>query len=154
MWSVDALIAEIGNRRPQLIAASRLLTDRAHRVDQVREWLVSGQAYGALTDQDIEALSNEPPLPFFILFEAMQQTDGLQLGLLGSIIVSETIFGALASDPQSAGNGSLADQLNLISREFYLTNVLQEIPEISSMAQLVEFTTEIADLRQAVPAFL
>ena len=74
MWSVDALIAEIGNRRPQLIAASRLLTDRAYRVDQLREWLVLGQAYGALTDQDIETLSNDPPLPFFILFEAMQQT--------------------------------------------------------------------------------
>ena len=133
---------------------SRLLTDRAYRVDQLREWLVSEQAYGALTAADIETLSNEPPLPFFILFEAMQQTEGLHLGLLGSIIVSETIFGALASDPQSAGGGSLADQLNLISREFYLTNVLQEIPDISSMAQLVEFTTEIADLRQAVPAFL
>ena len=154
MWSVDALIAEICNRRPELIAASRLLTDRAYRVDQLREWLVSGQAYGALTDEDIETLSNEPPLPFFILFEAMQQTEGLRLGLLGSIIVSETIFGALASDPQSAGGVSLADQLNLISREFYLTNVLQEIPEISSMAQLAEFTTEIADLQQAVPAFL
>ena len=61
-----------------------------------------GLAYGALTDQDIEALSNEPPLPFFILFEAMQQTDGLQLGLLGSIIISETIFGALASDLRGA----------------------------------------------------
>jgi hypothetical protein len=62
-----------------------------------------GTGYGALTDEDIETLSNDPPLPFFILFEAMQQTEGLQLGLLGSIIVSETIFGALASDPQSAG---------------------------------------------------
>ena len=154
MWSVDALIAEIGNRRPQFIGMSRLLTDRAYRVHQLREWLVSGQVYGALTDEDIETLSNDPPLPFFILFEAMQQTEGLQLGLLGSIIVSETIFGALASDPQSAGGGSLADQLNLISREFYLANVLQDIPEISNMAQLVEFTTEIADLRQAVPAFL
>lgn len=154
MWSVDALIAEINTRKPQLMAASRLLTDRAWRVDQLREWLVSGQVYGALTDQDIETLSNDPPLPFFVLFEAMQQTEGLQLGLLGSIIVSETIFGALAGDPQSAGGGSLADQLNLISREFYLTNVLQEIPDISSMAQLVEFTTEIAGLQQAVPAFL
>ena len=50
--------------------------------------------------------------------------------------------------------GSLAGQLDPISREFYLTNVLQDIPEISSMAQLVEFTTEIADLQQAAPAFL
>ena len=154
MWSVDALIAEVGNRRPQLMAASRLLTDRAYRVEQLREWLISGQVYGALTDADIETLSSEPPLPFFILFEAMQQTEGLRLGLLGSIIVSETIFGALASDPQSAGGGSLADQLNLVSHEFYLTNVFQEIPDISSMAELVEFTTETAGLRQAMPAFL
>jgi len=154
MWSVDALIAAIGDRKPHFIATSRLLADRDYRVNQLREWLVSARAYGALTDEDIETLSNDPPLPFFILFEAMQQTEGLQLGLLGSIIVSEVIFGALASDPRSACGGSLADQLDLISREFYLVNVLQDIPEISSMAQLVEFTTEIADLRQAVPAFL
>ncbi|WP_156908870.1 peroxidase family protein [Bradyrhizobium murdochi] len=154
MWSVDALIAEIGSRRPHFIAMSRLLADRAYRVDQLREWFVSAQAYGSLTDEDIETLSNDPPLPFFILFEAMQQADGLQLGLLGSIIVSEVIFGALASDPRSALGGSLADQLDLVSREFYLTNVLQDIPEISNMAQLVELTTEIAELQQAVPAFL
>ena len=30
----------------------------------------------------------------------------------------------------------------------------REIPDISSMAQLVEFTAEIAGLKQAVPAFL
>ena len=154
MWSVDALIAEIGNRRPQLIAASRLLTDRAYRVDQLREWLVSGQVYGALTDQDIETLSNDPPLPFFILFEAMQQTEGLQLGLLGSIIVSEVIFGALAGDPRSSNGDALASQLADLSREYYPANFFQEIPDISTMAQLVRFTTEIAELQQAVPAFL
>ena len=154
MWSVDALIAEIGGRQPQFIAMSRLLADRAYRVDQLRGWLLSGRAYGALTDEDIETLSNDPPLPFFILFEAMQQTGGLHLGLLGSIIVSEVIFGALASDPQSAPCRPLADQLDLVSREFYQANVLRDIPNISNMAQLVEFTTEIAELQQAVPAFL
>ena len=41
MWSVDALIAEIGDRRPQFIAMSRLLADRAYRVSQLREWLVA-----------------------------------------------------------------------------------------------------------------
>ena len=58
---------------------------------------------------DIETLSNDPPLPFFILFEAMHQsqTEGLHLGLLGSIIVSEVIFGALASDPRAAGGSRL-----------------------------------------------
>ena len=156
MWSVDALIAEIGNRRPHFIGMSRLLADRGYRVNQLREWLAAEPAYGALAAADIETLSNDPPLPFFILFEAMHQsqTEGLHLGLLGSIIVSEVIFGALASDPRAAGGGSLAEQLDFISREFYRANVLQDIPDISSMAQLVEFTTEIAGLRQAVPAFL
>ena len=154
MWSVDALIAEIGNRRPQLIATSRLLTDRAYRVNQLREWLAAAPAYGALTGGDLDTLSNDPPLPFFILFEAMQQTDGLRLGLLGSIIVSEVVFGALAGDPRSANSGSLSGQLDSISREFHLANALHDIPEISNMAQLVEFTTEVAELQQAVPAFL
>ena len=108
------------------------------------------------TTEDIETLSSDPPLPFFVLFEAMQQpqAEGLRLGPLGSIIVSEVIFGALASDPRSAGGGSLAEQLAAISLEFYPANVLQDVPDISSMAQLVEFTTEIAELEQAVPAFL
>ncbi|KRR24931.1 hypothetical protein CQ14_06295 [Bradyrhizobium lablabi] len=156
MWSVDALIDEISNRRPQLIAMSRLLADRAYRVGMLREWLTAAPAYGALSADEIETLSNDPPLPFFILFEAMQQSqaEGMHLGPLGSIIVSEVIFGALACDPRSADGNSLAERLASISREFYPANVLQEIPDISSMAQLVEFTTEIAELQQAVPAFL
>lgn len=156
MWSVDALIAEIGGRKPHFIEMSRLLADRGYRVNQLREWLAAEPAYGALTAADIETLSNDPPLPFFVLFEAMHQSQakGLHLGLLGSIIVSEVIFGALASDPPAAVGASLAAQLSSISRKFYLANVFQNIPEISSMAQLVEFTTEIAGLRQAVPAFL
>ena len=123
---------------------------------QLRDWLVAAPAYGALTAEDIETLSNDPPLPFFILFEAMQQpqAEGLRLGPLGSIIVSEVIFGALAGDPRSAGGDALADQLADLSREYYPANFFQEIPDISSMAQLVKFTTEIAELQQAVPAFL
>ena len=156
MWSVDALIAEIGGRRPHFIAMSRLLADRAFRVSQLREWLGATPAYGALTAEDIETLSNDPPLPFFILFEAMRQPDaeGLRLGPLGSIIVSEVIFGALARDPRSSCGDALSGQLADLSREYYPANFFQDIPDISSMAQLVEFTTEIAGLQQAVPAFL
>ena len=154
MWSVDALIAAIGERRPQLTAMSRLLADRDYRVTELRKWLATAPAYGGLTAEDLDTLANDPPLPFFILFEAMQQAGGLHLGPLGSIIVSEVIFGALADNPRPSDDGSLAGQLDSISREFYLANVLQDIPEISNMAQLVEFTTEIAELQQAVPAFL
>jgi hypothetical protein len=154
MWSVDALIGEIRSRQPHLIAASRLLADRAYRVDQLRQWLAAGHAYSALTVEDIETLSNDPPLPFFVLFEAMQQMAGLKLGTLGSIIVAEVIFGVLANDPRSSSGDALAAQLARLSRERYSVDFFQEIPPISSMAQLVSFTSEIAELQQACPAFL
>jgi hypothetical protein len=156
MWSVDALIAEIAGRRPYFAGMSRLLADRAYRVSQLREWLLSAPAYGGLSSEDVETLCNDPPLPFFILFEAMQQplAEGRHLGPLGSVIVAEVIFAALASDPVSSGGGSLAEQLADLSSEYYPANIFQGIPDIESMARLVEFTTEIAGLREAVPAFL
>jgi hypothetical protein len=156
MWSVDALISEIAARKPLFTGMSRLLADRVYRTSRLREWFDSAPAYGRLTAEDIETLSNDPPLPFFILFEAMQQphAEGRHLGPLGSVIVAEVIFGALASDPVSSSGGSLAEQLADLSSEYYPANVFQGIPDIESMARLVEFITEIADLREAVPAFL
>jgi len=158
LWSVNALVAEIAARRPHLMGASRLLADRPYRVSQLREWLASETTYGGLNSEDIETIANDPPLPFFILFEAMQQpqAEGLCLGPLGSIIVSEVIFGALADNELPAGRGasSLAEALAELCREYYPTNVFEEIPEIERMDQLVEFTAEIAGLRHAEPAFL
>jgi hypothetical protein len=156
MWSVDALIEEIAVRRPHFISMSRLLADRAWRVSQIREWLASAPVYGGLTDDDIETLSNDPPLPFFILFEAMQQAEGECLGVLGSIIVSEVIFGALPRDDLSlaSGTGSLVAALAAHAADNYPTNVFADVPEIERMDQFVEFVAELGDLRQAVPAFL
>jgi hypothetical protein len=156
LWSVNALVTEIAARRPDLISASRLLADRPYRVRQISEWLASETAYGRLGAEDIETIANDPPLPFLVLFEAMQQTDGTCLGSLGSIIVAEVIFGALADNALPAGQDapSLAEALARLSTEYYPSNVFGEIPEIERMDQLVEFTAEVADLRQAVPAFL
>lgn len=152
MWSVDALIAEIAGRRPDFIAQSRLLGDRAFRVAQLRQWLTSASAaYGGLTAADVETLSNDPPLPFFVLFEAMQQpAQGFHLGPLGSIIVAEVIFGALAMARPQEEFGSLAE----LSRKHYPTDVFAGVPDIECMARLAEFTAETAGLQQAVPAFL
>jgi hypothetical protein len=158
MWSVDALIAEIARHRPDLVALSQLLSDRAYRIGALREWLSSVSTYGGLRHEDIETISNDPPLPFFILFEAMQQpgAEGLHLGPLGSIITAEVIFSALdgARASRRLGTGPLAARLAGLSRNYYATNIFAGIPDIASMAQLVEWTAEIADLKQAVPAFL
>jgi hypothetical protein len=158
LWSVDALVSEIAARRPHLIGSSRLLADRSYRINQIRAWLASEPAYGGLDSEDVETIANDPPLPFFVLFEAMQQprAEGLCLGPLGSIIISEVIFGALADNELPAGRGaaSLAEALAQLATEYYPTNVFEAVPEIERMDQLVEFTAEIAGLRQAVPAFL
>ena len=111
------------------------------------------------TSDDIETLANDPPLPLFILFEAMRQpqAEGLRLGPLGSIIVSEVIFGALEHDEIPVGTQrefAGRQRSRRSPREYYPTNVFAEVPEIARMDQLVEFTAEIGDLRQAVPAFL
>jgi hypothetical protein len=155
---VDALIAEIAVRRPHFINMSRLLTDRAWRVSQLREWLASAPVYGGLTAEDIETLSNDPPLPFFILFEAMHQreTRGMCLGPLGSIIVSEVIFRALHSESESVEGSttSLVETLANLAVNHYRKNIFADVPEIERMDQLVEFIAELGDLRQAVPAFL
>jgi hypothetical protein len=119
---------------------------------------MSAPSYGGLATEDIETISNDPPLPFFILFEAMQQpqAEGLHLGPLGSIIVSEVVFGAIARARQALGHGSgsFADQLAGISSNHYPTNAFSEITDIDCMARLVEFTADIAGLQEAVPAFL
>ena len=158
LWSVDALVTEIALRRPHLISVSQLLADRPYRIDQLRAWLACEPSYGRLTSDDIETLANDPPLPFFILFEAMQQpqAEGLRLGPLGSIIVSEVIFSTLENNviPIAHNASSLREALAAISAQYYPTNVFEDVPEIARMDQLVEFTADIGDLRQAVPAFL
>ena len=70
--------------------------------------------------------------------------------------MSEVIFGALErnADPVRGEADSLTETLARISAEYYPTNVFEDVPEIERMDQLVEFTADIGDLRQAVPAFL
>jgi hypothetical protein len=158
LWSVDALIAEIATRRPHFIRMSPLLADRSRRTRELREWLASEPSYGGLTSEDVDTLADDPPLPLFVLFEAMRQpkAEGLRLGTLGSILVAEVIFGALERDEPVVGNPStpLRATLAKISARYYPTNVFADIPEIAGMDRLVEFTAEIGGLRQAVPAFL
>ena len=75
---------------------------------------------------------------------------GFHLGPLGSIIVAEVIFGALAMAQPEEKFGSLAE----LSARHYPTDVFEGVPDIECMARLAEFTADTAGLQQAVPAFL
>ncbi|MBB4373301.1 hypothetical protein GGD63_006123 [Bradyrhizobium sp. cir1] len=159
LWSVNSLVDEIRSRQPALVGSDRLLEDRGYRVAQLRAWLEQNR--DELTDADIQTLADEPPLSFYILFEAAMGPDdpvkqGKTLGVLGSIIVAEVIFGAMLEGrmPDETSASSLKDSLSRLSSRIYTTNRLDFVPELESMGDLVPFIADIANLQHADPTFL
>jgi hypothetical protein len=159
LWSVNSLVDEIRLHHPALIGGDRLLEDRSYRVAQLRAWLE--QDRGDLTDADIETLANDPPLSFYILFEAAMGPDdparqGKTLGVLGSIIVAEVVFGAMHEGrmPDEAQSSSLKDSLSRLSSRIYAESRLDFVPDIDKMGDLVLFVADIANLQDADPTFL
>ena len=159
LWSVNSLIEEIRSRRRELIESSELLNKPCYRAQRIRNWLE--QKPGQLTEADIHTLSHEPPLPFFILFEAAMgpkdpKQRGKTLGVLGSIIVAEVIFGAMLEDelPAAHASTSLKKALSQLSTSIYTKDRLEFVPEIATMGELVEFVADIAHLTKACPTFL
>jgi len=158
LWSLDALLEKLRRLRPDLIGLSQLLANREWRVRRLAAWLREDPAYGRLTEEDIATLSEDPPLPFFFLFEAAfdPETEGMKLGVLGSMLAAEVLFGVLTRDrlPAEIGAHSLADALCRHSVTLYGSNLLSGLPEIKTMSDLIAFTAEIANLRNAEPAFV
>lgn len=141
LWSVRSLVTEIRQRRPELIEASDLLVNFGATRARVESWL---RLYGSrvLEPGDYAALAEDPPLFFFLLFEAAYgDTRGCRLGVLGSIIVAETLYRALA---MHSGDDAVAQ---VIDRLF-----AGKPPE--TMPQLLDYVADAAGLRNAVPAFL
>jgi hypothetical protein len=137
MWSANALIAEIARRSPDLVQASRLLSDVRHREAVLAAWLSERTAATGLTDADIADLSRDPPLLLLVLIEAAHDAQGERLGILGSIVIGEPIFKIMDSHRPSRGEGQLAATTRL-----------------SSMADLVGFVREHADLDESAIPFV
>lgn len=62
--------------------------------DAIACWLTQGDYF---EPEQVTILAKDPPLPFFVLFEAEQEAAGAHLGFIGSVIVAEAVAGALAS---------------------------------------------------------
>jgi hypothetical protein len=156
LWSVNALIGEIAARRPELVDLSALLRDKDYRAAAIRAWLADERSLSAFTDEDVHSLATDPPLFFFILFEAAHEASGTRLGVLGSIIVAEVIFGALvrAPLPEEIGSAGIREMLSKLCSSAFGANHLATVPDIGSMVELVEATADLAMLRAAEPAFL
>lgn len=158
LWSVNALIREIEAVRPEFVALSPLLRDLDHRSAQLRDWLEHRRELTGLTKDDVQSLSSEPPLLLFTLLEAAldPQARGARLGVLGSILVAEVIFGALVRSPlpEEENCRSIKAMLSRLCTSIYGEDRLAALPEIQTMAELVEATAGLAGLRAAKPAFV
>jgi hypothetical protein len=97
MWSVPALCDELRERQ----RLRDIVPEYAHWKPRIAEEL-----RGVFSDDAaaVEAIANDPPLPLFVLFEAAEaaargKMPGHRLGAVGSILVAETIYGALLRHP-------------------------------------------------------
>ena len=105
----------------------------------------------ALEPRDVNDLVCDPPLAFFVLFEAAHSDSGLtpvaagggrHLGPLGSIIVAETIFGALRNHPVAFEDAApdLRGRLEAVGTQLLGNGaVLTQLGDIKTMSDLVRF---------------
>jgi len=140
-WSIPPLIAEIARSEDSLVRESRLLSDEAYRQSTLSAWLADGQEASGLTKEDIAVISRDPPLALFVLFEAASEMGGERLGVLGSILIGESIAKVL----QAAG-APLCTAFPGKTRD--------APAHIASMSELVEFVQLHSKPDESVIAFL
>jgi hypothetical protein len=113
LWSAPALIAAIAARSPALVPRGWLFApgNRAGAA-MIAGYLADAAArHGVVLPPDIGA--GDLPLPFFILLEAAldPEVQGRHLGLLGSIIVADVLYRALADAEAAAASALLPPAL-------------------------------------------
>lgn len=121
MWSVPALFSVINRRLDDEGLSSIKLAPYDDWKESLRVWLKDykdgRRRPRHMTDEEIDRIAKDPPLSFFVMFEAAHETNsegrprkaqqsedgvpvipgrgGRHLGRFGSILVADTIFGAL-----------------------------------------------------------
>jgi hypothetical protein len=115
------------------------------------EWLTSqnDRRGRPMTPNDIHTLANDPPIPFFVRFEAEQDPDirGKHLGVLGSIVVADVIYGIFQNDPIVGidTDDKLQEQLRNLAKTLFGADtsepsmVFEFIGEMSTFCQLMTF---------------
>jgi hypothetical protein len=102
-WKVARLFQLYGldNADEYKTEKAKQLANAETRKEQLKKSLSNGHTSNSSShghpfkQQELEALSNDPPLSFYVLFEAEYCHEGKRLGPLGSTIIAETIFASL-----------------------------------------------------------
>jgi hypothetical protein len=164
LWSASAMMTKLANARsePELanVFQRAKLSDAAYRTGAIRKWLMETCEGGdlKLDDGELDALSRDPPLPFFLMFEAMSDPDslGLRLGPLGSVIVAAVIFGILDADPLTPDDKvTLGDQLGYLHDNVFGSKAPKlDFGNLESMPDLIRFVSKLHGLNGAKPRFI
>jgi hypothetical protein len=156
LLSVPALIREMQNRGFDAVE------DLAQWQEPIRDWLTAIPHPFVNGDQDIERIVIDPPLPFFVLFEAArigrpdEASGGQTLGPLGSVIVAESILGAMKAHPLGIKGDTLQARMKTCAEAIFnmrdpqqpdapqplrdaVADALAAIDEIDTMPKLLDY---------------
>ena len=109
-WSVGHLVDSLRETHGRLLEKSEFLRGpRGSRpwAGPIAAWLTERlrpeETFGEdnrLSSEEIKTLAHDPPIPFFVRFEAGLDSgnNGERLGILGSIVVADVIYGVLRHD--------------------------------------------------------
>jgi hypothetical protein len=132
LWPVQDLLAAMRDHEAlaPIVNGSSLLRDDNWQ-NEIMLWLRGGDFQGAprpwaglsedTMGDDLAALSIDPPLLFFLLFEAFcdPESRGCRLGRFGSILVADPLFAELNNKLDSEQqHGSLTEQLRAVDPAF------------------------------------
>lgn len=155
LWSVPLLIDEL-RKTPEIAA---FLPAYSCLQQPLTDWLNAPAGPYQISEHfepgDVAILAADPPLPFFVLFEAAYTRNsttspfrggGQHLGPLGSIIVAEAIMGAIKQSDIRAGGISFSpctDLTHQIEGACVHLKVdkskLASVPDIRDMPGLLKF---------------
>jgi hypothetical protein len=156
-WSVWHLVDRLRKTHGNLLEKSKFLggpRDSPAWAKPIAEWLTkrSEATHGPdnkLTEEEIRRLANDPPIPFFVLFEAGLDSgnNGERLGILGSIVVADVIYGILRDDrllPGDPGDGlqsELASAATLVDTEDRAKKIFAFLANIEGPERSISMTT-------------
>lgn len=154
VWSVPKLIAEL-RKKPEFAS---FLPAYDGMVSGLKDWLEATGRLEGISEQfepgDIDAIAQDPPLPFYVLYEAQKSHNGERLGVLGSIIVAEAIVGAMVKYPLQVSKCLYDPLLHLKDQDKYFEQLgvgnaaLKTMPDVATFEELLTFMQSLGLLGQ------
>ncbi|UCI21366.1 hypothetical protein FJ970_10585 [Mesorhizobium sp. B2-1-8] len=137
---LDALIEKL----PQaVLATSPLLGEAKKRSQGIQSWLQGSTV--AFTAAELAELGENPPLLFWLLFEAATEQDGLCFGATGSVIVGDVFMARFAASRAMIEDDPITQDL---AARLFPTGMPR------TMSELILFVATALNLGNAWPRFI